>query len=322
MDIKLVIYKELVIKTIRDYLYQRGFHEVVVPTLQSSVPLEPNIYPFTTMWNTTRASQKMFLSTSPESALKKYIADGGGDCFAIAPAFRNFEDTSPTRLPEFLMLEWYQLNATHKDIMDETQQFIDHTSKQCIFNKTPVSLGASWPRFTMTELFQKHVGVPLQELINDKNMVTLATQKGYSTIGASWEQLFNQIFLNEVEPKLSLKPCFITDYPSKISPLCKPITDDADFAERFELYINRLEIANGNTENTDAESVRKTFLEEQKQRKTKSLVSPPVDELFLESIKSLKTKRVGGVGLGIDRLVMVLSKARNVHLFSSLYHTR
>jgi len=188
-----------------------------------------------------------------------------------------------------------------------------------------------WPKIPMDELFQKHLGISLKRLINNchsdppaggeesrcnSELLKLAVQKDYQTKGASWEQLFNQLFLNEIEPHLEKTPLFITDYPSIISPLCKPKNNNPDIADRFELYINGIEIANGNAESSDADSVRRLFLEEQTFRQKNSLPCPPLDNDFLASLINLEQHRVCGVGLGVDRLAMVLSGADNIGRFN------
>jgi len=201
--------------------------------------------------------------------------------------------------------------------MNEIQQltlFI-HNNCHCdpdVTSGEAISTNFPWKTFSLIKLFKKHIGISLPDHIDNRKMTSLATQKGYETKGASWEQLFNQLFLNEIEPKLGNYPIFITDYPSKISPLCKPKKDDPNFCERFELYINGIEIANGNAQNTDVDYIKKVFMEEQNLRNTKGIVSPPIDASFLTATGKLKTKRVCGVGLGIDRLTMVLTGTTNI----------
>ena len=319
MNIQLLQYKEQVVRSIRDYFYNQQFHEVIVPVLQKTIPLEPNIYPFT--------SDDYVLPTSPESTCIQYLAGGGGNCFAVAPAFRNLEAPSPIHTPEFLMLEWYREDATLEFIMEEAKKLILYVAKKSsLFYQN----GNPWQTHTMSDLFQQHLGVSLVQMTHTrrsqspnysnpsylptKPLVTLAKEKGYETKNATWEQLFNQIFLNEIEPHLGTEPVFVTDYPSCISPLCAPKTGDPDFAERFELYIDGIEIANGNKQKTTIEDIRNVFISEQKLRKEKGIISPPIDEVFLKALKNLQTKNIYGVGLGIDRLGMVLSGAKDIRL--------
>lgn len=318
MNLTLIHYKELVIKTIREYFYNQGFHEVFVPILQQTIVVEPNIYPFTTTWATSNNKQALFLPTSPEAACVNYLAAGGGNCFAIAPAFRNHENTSPIHTPEFLMLEWYREQSDYKNIMDEVQSLVLHIAsfpfpelKMSQFREWSTT---PWKTLSLIDLFQQHIGISLPDYLGDKKMKSLAKQKGYTIKGASWEQLFHQLFLNEIEPKLGTDPYFLIDYPSKISPLCQPKKDNPNFCERFELFINEIEIANGNTQNTNSAFIQKVFIQEAKKRK---LNKKFIDESFLQTTESIKTKGVCGVGLGLDRLLMLLTGASDIHTLNN-----
>ncbi|MCJ7740542.1 hypothetical protein MUP32_04485, partial [Candidatus Microgenomates bacterium] len=266
MNINAILLKEQIIKSVREFFSNRKFHEVMTPVLHKTVPLERNIYPFSTIWHTGKGDRIYYLPTSPESYLKKIIAEGLGNCFSISPTFRNLEDESPIHRPEFLMLEWYRENSTYEKIMEDTKELIKFILKKVDYRGKSIKQDSEWPKLSMIELFQKYAGLDLEKIISDKEMIKAAAAKNYNIKSANWEQLFNQIFLNEIESRLGSDPFFILDFPSRISPLCAKRPDKPDFAERFEFYLDRMEIGNGNTENTDAEEVKKTFLAERKQR--------------------------------------------------------
>ncbi len=158
----------------------------------------------------------------------------------------------------------------------------------------------------MLDVFKKYAGLNLEDIMGDNAMWKVAADRGYNTQNATWEQLFNQIFLNEIEAKLPHDPFFLTDYPAKISSLCARRKDKPYLAERFELYINGIEIANGNTENTDAEEILDSMEKEEHYRKKRSLICPPIDMEFIEALRKMSAKSYAGIGLGIDRLAMVL----------------
>ncbi len=329
-----IFIREQVIKSIREFFGERGFHEVVATVLNKSVPLEPNIYPFTTVWNKLKSSDKLYLSTSPEASLKKMIARGIGNCFAIGKTFRNLEGQGSHHNPEFLMLEWYRANANYTDIMRECEELIKYIinkvkvqsskikitinnlklSNKLIYQKHKINLSTPWMKYSLIYLFQKYAKLDLRKIINDKNIITASQKRGYKVKNATWENLYNQIFLNEIEPRLPQDPFFLVDFPVRISPLCKPKKDNLIFAERFELYIGGMELGNGNTENTVYRSVNKVFQAESEKRKKAGEIYPPIDHEFLQALKWMKHsgKSYAGIGLGIDRLAMIMANVGDI----------
>jgi elongation factor P--beta-lysine ligase len=289
-----------------------------------ALPLEPNLYAFQTHWKTASSTTNLFLSTSPESGLKKMLAKGIGDCFTISKSFRNLEGQGSLHTPEFLMLEWYRENADYKQIMKDTQELfifvknaIDTYSKKeksstLNYQGKESSLAGDWPILSMVDLFEKQTGLSFESVLQDDIMLKKAKEKGYSVTNATWGELFDQIFVNEVEPSLAKSPFFIIDFPARISPLCTPRADKPYLAERFEVYMFGMELGNGNTENTDSESVRKVFLKEKENRKKLGLFAPPIDEQFLQALKTMSSKKYGGIGLGVDRLAMIMADVPNI----------
>jgi elongation factor P--beta-lysine ligase len=315
MNIEAILYKEKIIRIIREYFQKENFLEVSGQILNQAIPNEPNIYPFSTDWKTYHKPQIFFLSTSPESSLKKIIAEKPGNYYSISKAFRNIEEINKYHSPEFTMLEFYRMDADYREMMIEVKELINYIYKPIKSDKKLLELKI-WPVFSMTELFDKYAHLNLKKLINDYNMTDAAGILGYQTNNASWEQLFNQIYLNMIEPNLPISPCFIVDYPSRISPLCKPKENMPDFAERFELYINKIEIGNGNTENTDFQNIEKVFESELKNRKNKNYPGSTLDKKFIFSLKKLNGKKFAGMGLGIERMAMILGNISSINDFS------
>jgi elongation factor P--beta-lysine ligase len=307
MILNTLLIREKVIKVVRDFFFKKDFHEVITPVLNNSIPLEPNVYAFETKWKTIKGLKKLYLSTSPEANLKRMLAEKIGNCFSIGHSFRNLENSGPNHHPEFLMLEWYRENTDYKDIMSDTKELIKYISKK-LNNK----LDCNWNTYSMSTLFEKYAKMDLSLNLKEKEMIETAKNKGYHTKNASWEQLFNQIFLNEIEPHLGPDPMFITDFPACISPLCKKKIDSPDFAERFEFYINGIELGNGNTENTDIEDIKKSFESEKKERLKNNQLIPQNDDVFFNSIKKMQSKRYAGIGLGLDRLAMIFAKSQSI----------
>lgn len=324
MNLQPLYIREVIIKAIREFFDDLHFHEVITPTMNDSLPLEPNIYPFETSWKTVQGNQSLYLSTSPEAGLKKMLGYGMGSCFAISKAFRNLEDASCRHIPEFLMLEWYRDQATYMDIMKEVQllivfinnrvdTFLSQAPEETVmYQGKKVVLEGEWRKHSMEDLFQTYAHLSLREIIDDEKMVNAAKQKGYSTEHATWEQLFNQIFLNEIEPHLGINPCFVTDFPSRISPLCAVKKVAPEYAERFEFYMAGMELANGNTENTNTETIHQVFTREEHERKKKKNSTAPIDMTFLTSLDKLSNGSYAGIGLGIDRLAMILADCSEI----------
>lgn len=271
------------LKCIRKYFWSQNFTEIEVPYLNPTLPLEANLYSFKTAW--THRQQNFYLPTSPEFALKKHLATNKENCFSISHCFRDLENQGPDHTPEFLMLEWYEIGKNYLDLMLSTQKFINHFLKI---------------KFTTFNLPQN---LPQNEVD------------------------FNHYFLNEIEPKLPKdKAVFITGYPTFLSPLAKtsevnkfsarnhanevPAREHgkfglrSDISERFELYINGIEIANGCSENTNSKSILDSFNREKEYRLKNNLPLHPIDTDF--AYNSSKLGLVSGVGLGIDRFLKLL----------------
>jgi len=249
------------LKDIRQYFWKQNFTEVEVPYLNSSLPLEANIYSFKTTWS--HRHQDFYLPTSPEFALKKHLAKNKSNCFSISHCFRDLEDEGPEHTPEFLMLEWYEIGKTYQDLMLSVQNFINHFLK------------IKFTNFVLPQNLPQN------------------------------EADFNQSFLNEIEPNLPRSGAvFITGYPAFLSPLAKA-------NERFELYLNGIEIANGCTENTDSKSILKSFDTEKSYRQKNNLPLHSINTSF--ATNSAKLNLVSGLGLGLDRLLKIINTSKNVH---------
>jgi len=308
-NIRSSIIKEQVIKKIRLFFYRRNFHEVIVPLLNEVLPLEPNLYPFSTVWKTPSGNKTMYLAMSPERGIKRLLAEGIGNCFSISKSFRNIERSGSLHNPEFLMLEWYREKASYKDIMFDIEKLFNYLcpEKQLLYNGERIIFKNKFPIFSLKELFKKYMNVELEKIIiNEDFLFKLADKKGYQIEKATWGQIYDQLFVNEIESNLPKGPLFLIDFPAKISPLCQPQKNNPTFAERFELYIAGIEIGNGNTENTDVKSLQILFENQQK------ITGLPIDKEFLYSLNKMRNNSYAGVGIGIDRLAMILNNETSI----------
>lgn len=326
MNLTSVLIRTEVIKAIRRFFDQQGLVELFPPVLLTSLPLESAIFAFETTWQHFEGDKKLFMAISPESSLKKMLAAGVGECFAIGKSFRNLEGSGDHHNPEFMMLEWYRLENDYHTIMRETQELFKATKKAVDqylnrphsltlnFNDQVIDLETPWPKISLVDLFQEYAQVDIKDLVKDAEMFSIAQNKGYSIENATWDSLFDQIFLNEVEPHLPKTAFFLTDFPARQSPLCKPRIDAPHLAERFEVYVGGMELGNGNTENLNAAQIKTAFEEAVKYRQQIGKSAPPIDTQLLSSLTTLASKysNLAGIGLGVDRLAMLMANTTEI----------
>jgi elongation factor P--beta-lysine ligase len=323
MNFKSHFIHEWTIQSIRNFFIDRNFHEVDTPTLLAKIPIEPNLYPLKTTW--THRNFTFYLPTSPESALKRVIAQDIGNCFTIAKVFRDLEDIGPTHNLEFSMLEWYEMGKNYKDIAKTTKELILSSlhsiqQKQNLpqsdtinYQNNQINLGGDWYEFTLSELFQKYANIDLSKNLTADQIIATAKSKGYNTDGVTtWEPLYTQIFINEIESKLPQdKPFIIFYYPTQMSPLCQKCPEPVEgFSQRFEFYIGGMEIGNAYTELTDSKALKDNFETEIKFRKENNLPVHPYDQEFIKSCGQMPP--CAGIGLGVDRLAMLFADTSNI----------
>jgi elongation factor P--beta-lysine ligase len=319
-----LLIREQVIKSIRKFFDNQGFREVITPVLNRSLPLEPNIYSFETKWAPQNNDYSLYLQTSPEMGLKKLLASGMGNCYTIAPCFRNLEGSGPMHTPEFLMLEWYRENSDYQDIMHDTKALVLSIKAEVDkylqrnpgalleYQSQQINLNNQWQILSLVDLFSEYAKLNLENLINDDEMKLAASKKDYVTDGASWEQLFDQIYLNEIEPHLPKEPFFVTDFPARLSPLCTINKERPFLANRFEFFMFGIEIGNGNNENTNKLTIKEAFQVEENSRIVNGQPKHEISTEFLEAIDIIKDKSYAGIGLGVDRLAMIFADTTKI----------
>ncbi|MBQ6436677.1 hypothetical protein IJJ27_03930 [bacterium] len=306
-----------VIKNIRQFFDAQDFEELFCPILNTGVPAEPTIYPFVTHWQRYQGddllTHELFLPVSPERSMKHYLAHGFGKCYSIGHCFRNLEGKSPTHHPEFFMLEWYRPDTDYKQIIIDTQKLLLNLCTKITHSPILHFHGQTfdlrhWQTLSVDTLWQQHFGVALQSLIADEALASFARERGYQTQGSNWEQLFNQLYLNEIEPQLPNEPFVLLDFPARLSPLCRPRADKPWLAERFEIYLDQIELGNGNSEQLDTQSIAKIFATELADRQSRGEATQPLDQDMLDDIAALAAagRQFAGMGLGVDRVAMLL----------------
>lgn len=302
-----------IVRAIRDFFYTRGFLEVSTPTLTRYPGMEPNLNPMEiTVRNDAGAEIRAGLITSPEYALKKLLGAGFSKIFELARVYRNGEPQGGLHNTEFIMLEWYRRDADYKDLMSDCDELLRTVSG----NKIKKSR-----RIRMRDIFLEKTGIDLDKIKDAEALIRAGKTAGFEMkVGEIFDDAFFRIFLLVVEPSLKdfSEPVILYEYPVELASLAK-ISENPRYAERFELYINGVEIANAFSELSDPVEQRRRFEAEATLRQVLGKPVYPIDETLLEALP--KIGRAGGIALGVDRLIMLLlgaKKLEDVLLFPTI----
>ncbi len=300
-----------VVREVRRFLEERGFMEVETPMMHH-IPGGAVARPFVTHHNALGID--LYLRIAPELFLKKLLVGGFERVYELNRTFRN-EGIDRLHNPEFTMLEAYQAYGDYNDMMALTEEMVCHLAKtivggpKFVFGEQVFDVTPPWPRLLYHELLKTHAG--LREF-SPEAISKRVRELGLDAAGPPWV-LLEAIFKSEVEPKLE-GPLFVIDYPAALSPLAKRRRDDPDLAERFEPFVAGFEIGNGYSELNDPTEQMARFVEQSER------TGGPVDEDFVEALKQ-GMPPAGGLGIGVDRVVMLLANCqalRDVILFPLL----
>ncbi|MEX0896037.1 MAG: EF-P lysine aminoacylase EpmA [Patescibacteria group bacterium] len=305
-----------IIQSIRWFFIQQDFLEVDTPLFLANPDPEPSILLFETTWQLGELEKVGYLAPSPEFQMKKLLAAGSGPIFQICKSFRNCEPVTRLHNPEFTIMEWYRPEADYRGLMVDCEKLVleawqavdSKHGKKLRYQDLTLDMSTPWERLSVLEAFERYAGITEDEFFDVKKLRARAEEKGYRiTDTTSYDDIFYQIMLNEVEPELGkTRPTFLYDYPASQAALARLKPDDPRLAERFELYIGNLEIANAFSELTDADEQEKRLKAQLKARKAEGLPAWDVDEQFISALKK-GLPPTAGIALGIDRLVMVLT---------------
>jgi lysyl-tRNA synthetase, class II len=312
-----------IVRSLREFLDGRGFVEVETPVLQ---PVYGGALarPFVTHHNAL--DMQLYLRIADELYLKRLVVGGMERVYEIAKDFRN-EGLSRFHNPEFTMLEFYAAYFDYEDVMRLTEEMLVHVVDDALgggpvrFGGEEIRFRAPFARFTMYEALRDIGGVDVPSLTDDelRARVRGAGVSAEEAARMGRGKLIDELFGELVEPKL-VQPTFITDYPREMSPLAKPKRDDPELTERFELMVAGKEICNAYSELNDPIEQRERFEAQQRLRLAGDEETQPVDEDFLRAME-YGLPPTGGFGMGIDRLVMILSgepSIRDVILFPTM----
>lgn len=313
------IVRSKVISSIREFLRGQGFLEVETPMMHP-IAGGAAARPFITHHNAL--DMNLYLRIAPELYLKRLLVGGFERVFEINRNFRN-EGISTKHNPEFTMLELYQAYADYMDMMDLTEELITTVTEKVLetdrieFQDAKISFARPWERLTMVEAVRKYTGLDFDELRESDAARKAALNRGVECgPTATWGEILNKVFEEEVEEHL-IQPTFIMDYPIEISPLAKRKEDRPELTYRFELFINGWEIANAFSELNDPIDQKERFLRQLDKRRAGDEEAHMMDEDYIHALE-YGMPPAGGLGIGIDRLMMLLTNSpsiRDVILF-------
>jgi len=311
-----------IIAEIRRFFDERGYLEVETPMMHP-IPGGAAARPFVTHHNALDIS--LYLRIAPELHLKRCVVGGLERVYEINRNFRN-EGLSTQHNPEFTMLEFYQAYADYRDLMALTEELLCRLVRTVCGGETVtyqgrrISFTPPWPRLTLEEALVKLGGLSPAEVRSAEGLRAAAEASGIALKPAwGWGKLLTELFEAKVEAQL-IQPTFVTDFPAELSPLAKARTDDPRLVQRFELYVAGLEVANAYTELNDPREQRRRLEAQARARAAGDEEAHYMDEDFVRALE-YGLPPTAGEGIGIDRLVMLLTDApsiRDVILFPLL----
>lgn len=280
-----------VIKAVRDFFWERGFLEVETPLLIPANAPEEHINPIVALpsWQ---------LQTSPEICMKRLLCDGHQRLFQISRCWRSDEHGS-RHLSEFTMLEWYRVGCDYKTLMTDCEELLKHVATTCLSdnryfvrNSTKINPFTPWSRITVQEAF-----------------LSFGQREVWDCLR---EGLYEEILTAVIEPALAGfdSPVILMDYPAELAALARTKPENRELAERFELYVGGLELANGFSELNDPIEQRRRFEEANCARSRAGQVVLPLPEPFLNTLATMPAS--AGIALGVDRLVMLTAGADTI----------
>lgn len=287
---------------IRQFFAEREVLEVETPLLCHTTVTDPHLHSFQTHYYCAHTKQTLYLQTSPEYAMKRLLAAGSGPIYQISKAFRNQGESGRYHNPEFSLLEWYRPGYNHHQLMDEVEALL----------KKLLVCGSA-QRLSYAEIFQRYLNIDPHQLSFEELKQTT------DSLGFTVENLelnnsadyLNFLMAHVIEPQLPKHLIFIYDYPAKLAALAKIGSGTPALAERFEVYFQCIELANGFHELCDAKEQQTRFQNDRHARLLYNYPQVPIDEYLLAALAH-GLPDCSGVALGIDRLLMLMTKANTI----------
>lgn len=317
-----LLYQFQLIQAIRNYFLKEEFLDVLTPPMVPNPGYEAHIHPFGVYSIVEKKLTDLYLHTSPEFHMKALLAEGFEKIFTISYCFRN-EPTSPIHRPQFLMLEWYRAGERYEKIMEDCEQLIRYCLEYLHDKGVPLAQAHAsdynnfrCERYTIQELFQEYLHFDILEFLEARDL-KLLIEKNFPEVplpkssNVSWDDYFFLLFLNKIETKLKdRRAILLYEFPYQLSALSTLKKEDPRVCERFEIYLNGIELCNCFNELTDL-NIQKTRFQEQKAIK-KSLYNyelPAPSILYKALEKGLPSS--AGIALGVERLLVSLTDCEN-----------
>jgi lysyl-tRNA synthetase class 2 len=296
----------------RNWFASEGFVEVETPILQAAPGAEVHLTGFATAWELPDGEEReRWLHSSPEFAMKKLLAGGIPKIFQFARVFRNAEG-SALHHPEFTMLEWYRAGTGYETIMADCKALVASTGVEELRWAGHVCDPKAEPeRLTVAEAFVRHAGVDLFATVGSAEALSGASGIAMHA-GDSWEDVFFRIMFDKIEPRLGMgRPTILCEYPISMAALARAKPGDPRVAERFELYVCGVELANAFGELTNPDIQRERLVADMDLKEELYGVRWPVDDDFLAALDH-GLPDCSGIALGFDRLVMLAGGASHI----------
>ncbi len=320
---RVAVQRSGIVRAMRESLDSRGFLEVETPVLQ---PIYGGAAarPFKTHHNAY--DQELYLRISDELYLKRLVVGGLDRVYEIGRVFRN-EGVSRKHNPEFTMMECYQAYADYRDMMDLAQSLVQECAERALgtmeipYQGETLHLGGEWRRVTLQDAIGDQTGIDVLAHADLGSLSEAMKRKGLDPGDApNWGRLVDDLFSDHVEPTL-IQPTLVTDYPVELSPLAKRHVDDPRLVERFEPFLAGMEIGNAFSELNDPDDQRERLMASRSALEAGDEEAHPLDEDFLRALE-VGLPPTGGLGIGVDRLVMILCDAPNLREVVTFPHMR
>ena len=330
-------------KAVNEFLEKKGYLKVGLPVLSPALIPESYLEVFETHFNYLPRRQaglnnqsKLYLVPSPELFLKRLLTRGIGNCYYLGKSFRNSDPQAALHSPEFTMLEFYKVKADYMDIADVVLEMLQYIKNQIsniknifrqaqdpeqsrrTYKKLNIKYQGKkisfdkWEKITVAEAFEKYAGISEEELFDHKLFIKKAGKKGYQTANFNYEDLWSQIYVQEIEKHLGKNgyPTLIYNYPKEFAALAK-LNSDGRTTQRFEFYINGIELGDCYTELTDWKEQETRFKIEDLRRKQNKKIAHPIDKGFIEALK-YGLPECAGIAIGIERLAMIFANVKSI----------
>jgi len=310
-----------IIRALRDHFAEFEFIEVETAALQVSPGNETHIHAFRTELVQPGFRDRRFLRTSPEYACKKLLAAGERRIVEFARVFRNNE-RGPLHHPEFTLLEWYRAHGQYEMLMEDCMSVITRAAatvgtRSVSWRERIANPCADPERLTVAEAFSLHAEVDLMATLPPEGpdrgrFAIMANDSGVNVSSDdTWGDIFSRVLIQKIEPYLGLgRPTILDAYPAEMSPLARPKASDPRLAERFEVYLCGVELANGFGELNDASEQRRRLAAQMAEKERIYHERYPIDEDFINALRTMPA--ACGVALGLDRLVMLVTGAPDI----------